>query len=125
FPDVALDALVKGISAAKEPWHGGELLAIVAEIKGDAATAVLRRELKAPELPVRVAAAKGLRTRGLDDGVRPMIVDWLKLPNGANTRLMEFLADCDHPEAIKALGKDLRKRPAIDRLRVMEVVSRR
>jgi hypothetical protein len=127
YPDVALVALNKGIVAAKHPWDKAELLTIAAKIKGDATTALLRRELKSSAQEVRVAAARGLHARDHADGVKAMIDEWQNRPGDWDrdrgvSQLITFLAECNRPEAIQVLGKDLRKRPIAERLAVMEEV---
>src|SRR5262249_50728652 len=76
YPQAALDALNKGIAAAKEPWVQRYLTEIAAKLNGDQVVISLRRQLKAETLMARVAAARALRERGINDGVRPMIEEW-------------------------------------------------
>jgi hypothetical protein len=77
----------------------------------------LRSELKGPFREVRVSAAEGLLVRGHDDGVAAMIQNWAHTLGDEGeveglSWVVEFLAECNKPQAIRALARDLPKRPA-------------
>jgi hypothetical protein len=129
YPDSALDALNKGIAAAREDWVKTSLTRTIAKLKGNEALKVLRELLKTGSLVARVAAANELLGKGIDDGIEPLIGEWhrsltITSRDEGTDELTRFLAHCDRPEAIKALGKDLHKRPiGVRREVVSEVVS--
>jgi hypothetical protein len=129
YPDVALDALAKAIENTKDDAIKSYLIDVLAHIKGDGPVPLLRKQLKSPALRARLAAAEGLSRRGIDDGVRPMINEWRRLAPSAREDgddlddLMEFLINCGHPEAIKALGADLLNRNRLLQFYIIERVG--
>jgi hypothetical protein len=138
YPDAALPALLKGIEASKDDSTRALLVGTAADIKDESPLPLLLREVKeGPFAYGRLVAARSLHRRGRPEGVAAMIAEWQgqrpggrpqsgegpRQAEGPETGLVsvaEFLANCGQVEAIKALGKDLRKRPV--RLR-MAVVS--
>jgi hypothetical protein len=129
YPEAALDALNKGIAAATDEWVQTFLTRMVGELGSAEALASLRRQLSAAALRRRVAAAKELHKLGYINGVQPMIEEWGRvivddrLPHDVE-ELIDFLALCGQPEALRALGKDLRRRPFDVRLAAVQAVGR-
>jgi hypothetical protein len=128
YPDAALNALAKGIADAKSDEVRSWLVRAVGNLKGDAATALLREQLNLPALSVRLAAARALAKRSVYDGVAPMIEVWrnsaAKSPEDEYDldEVIRFLAGCGRPEAIKALGVGLLERNKIQQANAIEAL---
>lgn len=142
YPDAALPAILNGINAANDGWTRGSLVAVVGRVRGDGPHAFLLSEVKqGPFLHSRLAAAEALQERGRPEGAQAMIAEWLDPPPTAQYRsgmgvpeilrqhvgeereisgMVTLLASCGRVDAIKALAKDLRKRPVEVRSRVIE-----
>ncbi len=126
-PDVALEALESGLARAEEPWTRSRLVQIVDELPGDAAAALLSRQLRSgPDLATRLPAAMALYRRGRTaDAVDAMIEQWRQYSrsDGEDGRwidtLIDFLAGCGQVRAVEALAEDLRRRPVDLRVAVV------
>src|SRR4029077_8317844 len=80
--------------------------------------------LKSETTMVRIAAATGLASRGQEDGLLWLIEQWQMVSDvpadGRDAEcLLSSLVDCGRVEAIRALGRDLRKRSAAMRAEVI------
>jgi hypothetical protein len=121
---------MQGAQAATNSSTRIALIEQVAKLGEVPGVAFLRSELvHGPLLQSRVAAAYGLRRQGDSEALSAMIREWetsrtLDLEgNGGSGRVVEFLASCDSVEAVAALGKNLRQRPADVKLEVIEALG--
>jgi hypothetical protein len=137
YPDAALPAILAGIKAAKTSRTRDLLVAVAAGIKDDSPLPFLLREVtEGPFAYGRLLAARSLHERGRPEGVTAMIAEWqgqrpsrrrppgeepqeVEGPETGLSSVAEFLAACGEVDAIKALAKDLRKRPVNLRLAVI------
>jgi hypothetical protein len=143
FPDQALDAIIGGVKAANRSWIGTRLVKAAGKIKGDAATAFLQLQSKdSPSRFMRLAPAQALRGRGQPEGVAAMIAEWHSgrptaplragiasddddpFGQGTLATVACFLVDSGKIEAIRALGRDLDKRPTELRMAVLSAFAR-
>jgi hypothetical protein len=124
YPESALAAIRQGVKIAKDDWICGDLVRIATQLKDEATTAFLQEQLHGPYLVSRVAAARGLFDRGHEEVVTAMIGEWKFSSLGrAQEDLINFLLWCGKPQAVKALAKDLQKRPIDDIQQVIEAIS--
>jgi hypothetical protein len=132
YPEATLEAIAKGVTAAEDDWTVQSLIRTAAKLKGAATLGFLKDQMKAKRLIARVAAARELWERADPNAVPAMIAEWqsLKVTSGRHSwndgprELISFLAHCDRPEAVRALGKDLIQRDRDTRLNVIEEVAR-
>jgi hypothetical protein len=125
YPDVAFDALAKGVGNAREDSIRSELVNHLAPTFDARAIPLLRKELKGPFPGARVTAARALLRQGREEGVQAMIQEWKDwVPEPEHGRdgaeLIEFLAECSRLDTIRALADGLGKRPVRVRFRVIE-----
>jgi hypothetical protein len=128
YPGDALAAITRGARKAAEPSTRHDLVWAAVPLGGAPVLTFLREELKGPSLHGRVAAAQGLVLHGSGEGVQPLIEEWHRLlAPGSNAdridELIQFLATCGSAEAVEALGKDLRKRPIMEREAVISALA--
>jgi WD40 repeat protein len=120
FPDAAFAALKAGVAAAKTPRVRAYLVAVAGQLTKDDPTELPQTEAAADRpLPVRIAATRGLLRRGHRDALVPMIKAW-EDGEGEAEGLLGLLVSSGEPSAIRALGKDLAKRPLAVRVAVLE-----
>jgi hypothetical protein len=112
YPDSALAAIREGTHHGASEWIVKGLVECAAQLPRELPVSFLREQLHGSSPAARVAAARGLLDRGYDAGVRAMIHEW---ENGRHAEpssdLIYFLLWCGRVEALKALAKDLGKRP--------------
>jgi hypothetical protein len=132
FPEAALDPITRGARASDDERVRQSLVRSAANLKGDGVTAFLRDELQGRFLGSRVAAARGLVTRGDDAGVRVAVKDWQSVDwsdhhkyffSSAPDELIEVLAHCGDPFAVRALGDKFREKPFEKRRKIVESFS--
>jgi HEAT repeat protein len=124
YPESAVPAIRQGVKNAKDDWICGDLVRIVTQLKDESSTAFLQEQLHGTYLLSRVAAARGLFDRGHEEVVTALIGEWKFSSLGrAQEDLINFLLWCGKPEAVKALAKDLQKRPIDDTQQVIEAIS--
>jgi hypothetical protein len=133
-PEVAAEAIQRGVDAARAEWVKNELLEVLARIGGPGVRKRLRQSLGAGgTLGERVAAARGLLAEDRAGTLFTLIQEWTSLreqgrfagparllEESAQENLMDLLATSDSPEAIRALGTDLRKVPMNFRRKIVE-----
>jgi hypothetical protein len=128
YPEAALNPLMEGARTTKNPWLRAWLVGLAAKYKGDPVLAFLRAELHGPTLGSRIAAARGLLDRNLDDGVKALVRQWRDLaaererPDGTG-ELITILASCNRGAGVRALATDWRKRPIDERIYVLKALS--
>ncbi len=112
YPDSALAAIREGVRHSASEWTVKSLVQSAAELPGELPVSFLREQLHGSSPAARVAAARGLLDRGDDAGVHAMIREW---ENGRHAErsldLIYFMVWCGRVEALRALAKDLSKRP--------------
>lgn len=124
YPQSALGAIRQGVKNATDYWISQGLVQNAANLKDEAATAFLRQQLHGTYLLSRVSAARGLLDRGYEEAVSAMIGEWKFSSRGqAQEALINFLLWCGKPDAVKALAKDLQKRPVDETLQVIESIN--
>ena len=124
-PEVAFDAIAKGIRNAREEGPRSNLIIHLGRIFDNRVAPLLRAELKGPFLRSRVIAARTLLRLRHEDAVDAMIGEWRgrltkKNDDEGCNELVEFLAFCNRLDAINALSADLRKRPIRERFEVID-----
>ena len=140
YPDAALPAILIGIKAARTWYIRDYLVQLVADIKNDSPIPFLLEEVKeGPYSNGRIIAARSLSRRGRPEGLAAMIAEWqgqrqartpppgekldeVEKPDKGMSDVAEFLAGSDDVDAIKALARDLRKRPVHLRYKVIEAL---
>jgi hypothetical protein len=123
YPDSAMPAIRQGVKSATRDWTARSLVENAAKIKGERATAFLREQLHGAYLVCRVAAARGLLDRSRDEAIEAMIAEWNKARNEEGQEdLINFLLWCGKAEAVKALAKELHKRPINVALQAIEAI---
>lgn len=119
YPDVALDAIVAGIKASDADSRAS-LVKTLAGLKRDEVNRFLLEVAKTEkEFEPRVAAITILADRLPKQGIPLAISEWQNVkeePSGFGLmNLISILLVSDQTECIKALQKDLRKRPVVVR----------
>lgn len=124
YPDVALEAVIKGAVRAKEHWPRVEMVEIAAQIKGDEPIAFLTEEMNNGPFPgSRVAAAWGLHRKGRPEAVAAMIREWERMDGDGDTKVIEFLIGCESLEAIRTIQKDLPEQNTGLRIDIIHIVD--
>lgn len=131
YPDALLGAISNGIRNARGSWERRELIRMAGKTKGDEPVPLLLQEMKdGPFLAARVAAAFELRARTNAAALPAMIDEWGKQPAGKGDfqeegpgSLIEFLATCNDPKGIQALGEDLTSQAVDQRLQVVTALG--
>lgn len=123
YPDVALDAIVAGIKAS-DAYSRASLVKTLAGLKRDDVNRFLLEVAKTEkEFEPRVAAITILADRLPKQGIPLAISEWQNVkgePFGFGLmNLISILLISDQTECIKALQKDLRKRPVVVRQMVI------
>jgi len=117
YPKAALQPIFVALRHPKFQyiWIPGELVRIASQLPKEDVIGFLRVQLKSPHRSARARAAEGLLAHGRADGLNLMIRKFesrlQKMEDDDLTDVIDFLAWCDRPEAIDALGRDLTKRP--------------
>lgn len=124
YPDAALAAIKSGIAAAKSDDVRAYLVSAAGQLEKDDPTDLLEAEA-APDrsMSVRIAATWGLLRRGHREALAPMIKAWEE-GHEETQGLLGLLAGSGEPAAIRALGKDLARRPLELRVAVLESFGR-
>jgi hypothetical protein len=124
YPESALSAIRQGVKTANKYFVVRDLVKISTDLKGDTTTEFLREELNGSFLSGRVTAARGLLDRGHNEGIDAMIREWNHTgKDEPQEDLIDFLLWCGKAEAIKSLGRDLRRRPVDISLQVIETIQ--
>ena len=129
YPEAALEAIAEGLRNADDSWTRTWLVEIANRIQDKSVVPLLLGEMQAaPFLSARVAAATALLLRTNELAIPAMIREWQKMQptdhrdfdDGNDPEpLIEFLASCDSPAAIRALATGLQERPVDVRLAVV------
>ena len=129
YPDVALASLIKGTQAATNIYTREHLLRYFEKFDSLEAVAFLDQELREGFNESPLVAAGILNRKGRPEGVTMVIQEWEKTrhdqPDNMTgpTELERFLASVDSPEAIAALGKNLRTHSLNTRMTIVNTVG--
>jgi hypothetical protein len=131
YPEVALDAIARGVSRAREEWIRSGLISATVSINDPRVIDLLRKELKGPFFRSRLAAAGGLLDRGHDEGVTAMIAEWRAFADDKadddglweRKNLISFLVQCGKREALEALTFRVRSRVPFVRWFLIEYLA--
>lgn len=125
YPDVALEAVIKGAIRAKENWPRVRMVEIAAEIKGDEPIAFLTEEMNNGPFPgSRVAAAWGLHRKGRPEAVATMIREWKRMDTDGDRSVVKFLIGCETPETIRTIQNDLPKQSIDLRIDIIRIINK-
>jgi hypothetical protein len=123
YPDVAPDAVIKGIEASKKYWTRQPMLELLGQTNTAAINEFLEKEMhSAPDVQSRVTAATILRDRGRGDATELMIKVWTNR-EASYYQLTDFLGSAESPTAIEAMVKDVRARPVVERWAILEACT--
>lgn len=129
YPKAALAPLIKGTKTSTDDWIRTRLVQLFEKFDTPVATAFLEQEMNRGARSPSVAAAAILNRQGRRDAIPAMIREWEKSRNtgpadikGPN-ELVRFLASVDSPEAITALGANLRACSLNTKMAVVETVG--
>jgi hypothetical protein len=129
-PAAAVEALKEGIGKSQVNWVQAEMIASLGTIKSEAATHVLRDEMKrCSSMQGRVAAAQALWHRGEKDLVPAMIAEWNQCDGATRSQyeypdsLIAFLSHCGDVAAMKALAARFSALPADEKVKVLGWVT--
>jgi hypothetical protein len=105
-PEALLPALREGLVVSLPPVQRCELIEVLAGVPGEAAEALLRAELRGPDLCARATAAVGLFLRGQREvAIDAMIEAWPQAHDAQHRESVGlFLATCGATRAIAALA---------------------
>jgi hypothetical protein len=123
YPEVALNSIAKGVRRSKDVEVRCGLLNAASHIKDARVIDLLRQQAKGPHWKLRLLAAQLLHQRGRPEGAQTLIREWRGLGKEPSREqvdaLIEALLETGKPEAIAALGADLRKRSVEMRWRLL------
>lgn len=129
YPDATLPSLIKGTRAATNVYTREFLLRFFEKFNSPEALAFLDQELREGFSVSPLVAAGILNRKGRPEGVTMVIQEWEKScrdqPENMSgpSELERFLASVDSPDAIAALGKNLRARSLNTRMAIVGTVG--
>jgi beta-lactamase regulating signal transducer with metallopeptidase domain len=129
YPDVAPDALIRGVKASAHYWYRDFLIQILAGTNTPAVNELLDDEMRHDtNNDCRISAAKALYEHGRNDIAAFIIPDWQT--NAASepdapwtTPMLRLLAGINSPDAIAALASDLDSRTVFRRQAILGAIG--
>ncbi len=128
-PADALKAIGVAVRRTKEDWLRASLLQCADVLPEDQPVQLLREQMDAPGLSSRVAAARALIRRGKAEGVRTIVNQWQSVgwehsewfgDRFSLEELIECMARCGDPAALRALAKGFPDRPPSIRFAIVK-----
>ncbi|MFO8015384.1 MAG: hypothetical protein R6X20_19040 [Phycisphaerae bacterium] len=123
YPDAALEPLTEGARKA-HGWNRRRLVDFAADLPGDQPVPFLLEEMKTGE--ARATAATALLKRGRPEVVPALLAWWNKAKTDMPPAdLIELLASCGDPRAVRALGRDFDTLPVASRFAILRALGPR